>query len=201
MRGTTELPLETNGLADASRPGHLALPPRDRRAGAALVQLTRLYSLLGRHRIAPLAALEPKRGPKPEIAKRSCVRYVPSSCDSRREAARRRQVFDGGSLGEPAQVKSVRSAHTGSIADAELTSFECSKGWRHATDGRQRRKERRGSLVWEHEGERKKTRGGASYEVMHTGRARASRAAPISQRRCVRFLMRKTRQADNTVEH
>ena len=27
-----------------------------------------------------------------------------------------------------------------------------------------------GVLVWEHEGERKKTRGGASYEVMHSWR-------------------------------
>jgi hypothetical protein len=80
-------------------------------------------------------------------------------------------VFDGESLAEPAQVKSVTSAQTGPIADLELTSFEYSKGWQHATDQRTAPGHTRvgasgvrregGVSVWEHEEERKKTRGRA----------------------------------------
>ena len=45
-------------------------------------------------------------------------------------------MSDRGSLGAPAQVKSVARAQTGPIADVQLTSFECSKGRRHATNQR-----------------------------------------------------------------
>ena len=57
-----------------------------------------------------------------------------------------------GSLDEPAQVKSVTSAHTRRIADAELTSFEFSKGLGHATDQRTVPYTRQGARQSESEG-------------------------------------------------
>jgi hypothetical protein len=105
-------------------------------------------------------------------------------------------VFDRGSLEEPAQVSNECADRKDRRYDnvIELTGSECPKGRQQCYRPAEGSKDTRvgasakgGGLVWEHEEEKEDARWG-SYEVMHSGRARASSAAPISRRRCVRFL-------------
>ena len=69
---------------------HLVLPPRDHRRGATIVQLTRFYALFVRHRVAPLAALELKLGPKRRMVNQGHAKDVRALVNRSREAARRR---------------------------------------------------------------------------------------------------------------
>jgi hypothetical protein len=115
----------------------------------------------------------------------------------------RRQVFDGMSQREPAEIKSVTSAQTGPhsrcgtethqlrVSKGPAACFRPTDGSRHTRmDAGVRRGRGRGVSVWRDEKERKKRRGGASYEVMHS-------SLRTDFKRCVHFLTRNTRQANN----